>query len=115
MAYLIGAWYTENEVAKRITSFRSALGVASATGGVIAGGIVQTMANRAGLRAWQWLFVIEGLIAVAIGLAGFMMVPNYPHQTTSWITEHERKATLDIQTSRDATISTSSSPYKWKK
>ncbi|KAJ8656744.1 hypothetical protein O0I10_007591 [Lichtheimia ornata] len=113
MAYLLGTWYTENEVAKRITSFRSALGVSSAVGGLIAGGIVQTMANRAGLRAWQWIFVIEGLIAVVIGLAGYVMVPNYPHQTTSWITDHERKATLDIQTSRDATISTSSSPYKW--
>lgn len=76
---------------------------------------MQTLANQAGLRAWQWLFVIEGLIVVAVGLAGYMMVPNYPHQTTSWIPEHERKATLDIQASGNAVIHSSSSPYKWEK
>lgn len=111
----MGTWYVENEVAKRITFFRAALNMSSAVGGLIAGGITQTMAGRSGLRAWQWLFVIEGLIAVSVGLTGYMMVPNYPHQTTTWITEHERKATIDIQTSRDATISSISSPYKWKK
>lgn len=91
------------------------MGLGAGAGGLIAGAIVQTMTNRAGLRAWQWLFVIEGLIVVAVGLAGYMMVPNYPHQTTSWIAEDERKATLDTQASGNAVIHSSSSPYKWKK
>ncbi|KAI7881172.1 MFS general substrate transporter [Lichtheimia hyalospora FSU 10163] len=112
IVYVLGTWYTQVEVSKRISIFRSALSVSSAVGGLIAGGIVQTIANRGGLRAWQWIFLVEGLISVAIGMAGYFMMPNYPHQTTSWINENERLITLNTQSSRDVTIS--STPYNWK-
>ncbi|CDS09124.1 hypothetical protein LRAMOSA10484 [Lichtheimia ramosa] len=112
MIYLLGTWYTQVEVSKRVNAFRSAMNVASAIGGLIAGGINQTIADRGGLRGWQWIFVVEGLISVVVGLAGYFMVPNYPHQVTSWISENERLITLDTQLSRDVSISTT--PYNWK-
>lgn len=83
-----------------------------AVGGLIAGAIVQTIADKAGLRAWQWLFVVEGLIAIFVGILGYFMVPNFPHQTTSWITEQERKITMESQISQKKAIS--SAPYSWK-
>lgn len=112
MIYLLGAWYTQEEISKRVNAFRSAMAVASAVGGLISGGIVQTIADRGGLRAWQWIFIVEGLISVVIGLAGYFMVPNYPHQGTSWITEDERLITLNIQSSRNMAIS--STHFNWK-
>lgn len=112
MIYLLGAWYTQAEISKRVNAFRSAMSIASAVGGLIAGGIVQTIADRGGLRAWQWIFLVEGLISVVIGLAGYFVVPNYPHQDTSWITDNERLITLNTQSSRDVAIS--STRYNWK-
>ena len=81
-------------------------------GGLIAGSIVETIADKAGLRAWQWLFVVEGSISIFVGILGYFMVPNYPHQTTSWITNQERMITVESQAAQSRTIA--GTPYSWK-
>ena len=43
-----------------------------------------------GLSAWQWLFIIEGVITIAIAFGAFFVLPNFP-RTTSWLTEEERQ------------------------
>lgn len=46
------------------------------------------MDGSMGLRAWRWLFLIEGVITVAIALAAFFILPNFP-RTTTWLSEEE--------------------------
>lgn len=41
-----------------------------------------------GLRAWRWLFLLEGVVTVAVAFAAFFILPNMP-RTTSWLTEEE--------------------------
>lgn len=48
------------------------------------------MDGTRGLRAWRWMFIIEGAITVAIAIASFFILPNFP-RTTSWLTEEERQ------------------------
>lgn len=43
-----------------------------------------------GLRAWRWLFIIEGSITVGIAFSAYFILPNLP-RTTSWLTEEERQ------------------------
>lgn len=43
-----------------------------------------------GLRAWRWLFLIEGLVTIGVAFAAFFVLPNFP-RTTSWLTEEERQ------------------------
>ncbi|CAH0028714.1 unnamed protein product, partial [Clonostachys rhizophaga] len=71
-----------------------------AFGGLIAAGILANMEDKAGIRAWRWLFIIEGVLTVALGIGAVFILPDYPH-TTAWITERERfiaerRLTLDI-------------------
>lgn len=42
-----------------------------------------------GLDAWQWLFLIEGVITVGIAFAAFWILPNFP-RTTTWLSEEEK-------------------------
>lgn len=49
--------------------------------GLISGAIAQTLDGAHGMRGWKWLFIIEGLIGVAIGIVGFFLLPDYPHNT----------------------------------
>jgi MFS family permease len=42
-----------------------------------------------GYGAWQWLFIIEGVITVGVALAAIPILPNFPH-TTKWLTEEEK-------------------------
>lgn len=42
-----------------------------------------------GWRAWRWLFLIEGVVTVAVALAAYFVLPNFP-RTTSWLDEEEK-------------------------
>ena len=45
------------------------------------------------MRGWKWLFIIEGLIGVVIGLMGFFLIPDYPHNTR-FLKEDERRVAI---------------------
>lgn len=62
--------------------------ISGAFSGLIAAGITNNMDGELGLRAWRWLFIIEGVITVVIAFAAFFVLPNFP-RTTSWLTEEE--------------------------
>jgi ACS family tartrate transporter-like MFS transporter len=57
--------------------------------GLIAGALLN-LDGQLGLRGWQWLFLIEGLPAVLLGIAFFLFLPDTPTHT-KWLTEDERQ------------------------
>lgn len=59
-------------------------------GGLIAAGILANMEDAGGIRAWRWLFIIEGAITVAFGIVALFILPGYP-SSTSWLSTHERE------------------------
>ncbi|KAG2227204.1 hypothetical protein INT45_008448 [Circinella minor] len=93
MALLLGSWYTKDELGKRNMVIASGIPVAGAVGGFVAAGITQVMDGAGGLFSWQWLFIIEGLIGVLVGVSGYYLLPNYPHNT-SWLTSEERQVAM---------------------
>lgn len=46
-----------------------------------------------GLRAWRWLFIIEGVITVVVAIGAFWVLPNFP-RTTTWLSEEERQIAI---------------------
>jgi MFS family permease len=47
-----------------------------------------------GLQGWQWMFLVEGFMAVAVGLIACRYLDNKP-STAAWLPENERKALSD--------------------
>ncbi len=80
-------WFPARERAKVVAMF--------ATGGVIAGIVGSPMSgailglNGMGLAGWQWLFLLEGIPAVLIGLFVFFVLPNGPEQAR-WLSAREK-------------------------
>ncbi len=70
--------------------FYSGALISGAFSGLVAAGIKGNMDGTLGLRAWRWLFIIEGAITVCIALLSFLILPNFP-RTTTWLTEQERE------------------------
>lgn len=64
--FLLSCWYTRQELPLRVSLLYSGSLLSGAFGGLIAAGIVDGMAGVAGLAAWQWLFLLEGLLTVSI-------------------------------------------------
>lgn len=92
MIYYLNQWFPARERARAVSRFMMAIPVAGVLGGVLAGGLLG-LNGRLGLAGWQWLFVIEGLPAVALGVAVWFVLPNGPRDA-SWLAEHERTILL---------------------
>jgi MFS family permease len=72
--FILSMWYTPRELATRMAIFYGANTAAGAFSGVIAYGIGRLDGHH-GYTAWQWLFLIEGVITVFIGLCMFKLLP----------------------------------------
>lgn len=65
--------------------------LSGAFSGLIAAGITGGMDGALGLRAWRWLFVVEGAVTVAIALGACFVLPDFPANTRKrWLSEQER-------------------------
>ncbi|KAK3990969.1 general substrate transporter [Cladorrhinum sp. PSN332] len=75
--YLLSTWYTRYEVGKRNSVFYLIGSMSSAFAGILAYGIMQ-MAGTAGMNGWRWIFVIEGIITVVLGVGGYWLLVDFP-------------------------------------
>lgn len=48
------------------------------TSGLLSGAIVRTCEGLGGLEAWRWIFIIDGIISIVVGILGFYMLPGTP-------------------------------------
>ncbi|KAG2200786.1 hypothetical protein INT46_005588 [Mucor plumbeus] len=81
IVFLLGSWYTKEELGTRTAVFVAGSQVSGAFSGLISGAISSGLDGAHGMRGWKWLFIIEGLIAVVIGFVGFFVLPDFPHNT----------------------------------
>ncbi|GME25154.1 Pantothenate transporter [Neofusicoccum parvum] len=88
--FYLSSWYTRKELGLRTAILYSGALISGAFSGLIAAGIRGNMDGDRGLRAWRWLFIIEGVVTIFIAFFGFFILPNFP-RTTKWLTEQERQ------------------------
>lgn len=86
----MSCWYTRKELGLRTAILYSGALLSGAFSGLIAAGITKNLNGAKGMLAWRWLFIIEGVITIAIAFVAFFVLPNFP-RTTSWLTEEERQ------------------------
>jgi len=77
--FYLSKWYTKSELNLRMSIFYSGSLISGAFGNLIAAGILKGLNGTRGLAPWQWLYIIEGSITVAIGLAIMVILPDFPH------------------------------------
>ena len=53
-------------------------------------GLLLDLDGVAGLHGWQWLFLIEGLLASAVGVVAFFYLSNAP-EDARWLSDEERR------------------------
>ncbi|KAF2825752.1 retrograde regulation protein 2 [Ophiobolus disseminans] len=86
--FFLSCWYTRKELPSRIATFYSGYTLSSAFGGLIAAGIVDGMEGLGGYPSWRWIFIIEGALTIVLAFAGYMLLPNYP-SNTSFLSQEE--------------------------
>ena len=74
--YYISTWYTKSQLPLRYTIYFIGNLSASATGSLIAAGILKNVAGSFGLLGWKWIFIIEGVIGLGYGLIFASLIPD---------------------------------------
>lgn len=87
--FLLSSFYTRKELAFRTAMLYSGSLISGAFAGLLAAGIMK-MDGTAGLRAWRWLFIIEGVATVIVAFACIFILPDMP-KTTRWLTPEQRE------------------------
>ncbi|MDP5226734.1 MULTISPECIES: MFS transporter [Arthrobacter] len=82
-------WFPANRRAKAFGMFMSASAFAGVVGGPLAGWIMTSMGGVAGLAEWQWVFIIEGIPSIILGIATLFYLTDRPHHA-KWLTQAER-------------------------
>ncbi|KAF2418049.1 putative MFS transporter [Tothia fuscella] len=91
--FFLSSWYTRNELGLRTALMYSGSLISGAFSGLITAGITNGLDLAKGLRAWRWMFIIEGAITVVIACVAFFILPDFP-RTTTWLTEEERQLAI---------------------
>ncbi len=82
--YTLSQWYKGPELSKRFALYFMGNGLATASGGLLAYGILR-MRGVGGLAGWQWLFILEGIVTVTAGIVFVCFFPGTPSNPVSLV------------------------------
>lgn len=75
LAITLTAFYTPTEQGVRFAYLYLSIGLSGGFGGLFAY-LLLKLDNRAGLAGWRWLFIVEGILSVAIAVALWAFMPD---------------------------------------
>jgi MFS family permease len=82
-------WLPAHRRAKAVAIFMSASPLALLVGSRVAGYVMTYSGGFLGTAAWQWLFIIEGLPAIVLGVLAVFLMPDRP-ANARWLSADER-------------------------
>lgn len=97
--YYLTTWFPTYRRGRIIALFMIGLPLSSVVGGPLSGWIMSHFDQSGGLRGWQWLFILEALPSIALGILTFWVLPNN-HNQARWMSADE-KALLEQELRQD--------------
>ena len=83
-------WFPARERARIVSLFMAAVPLVTMVGGPVSGALLE-MHGLLGLKGWHWLFIVEGLPAVILGVIALKFLDDRPEQAR-WLSREERTA-----------------------
>lgn len=81
-------WFPDKERAHTVALFATGTVIAGIIGSPLSGAILE-LHGTGGLDGWQWLFLLEGIPAVILGLIVIFVLPDRP-QKAKWMSSAEK-------------------------
>jgi len=81
-------WFPKAYRARIVAMFMVAIPISSFLGSPISASLLQ-LEGASGLHGWQWLFIVEAIPAVLLGLAALFVLPSRPSEA-KWLAPEEQ-------------------------
>ena len=91
-------WFPSRERARAVAKFMTATSIAGVIGAPVAGALLK-LEGVAGLHGWQWLFIVEGIPTMLMGISVLFVLKDKPDDA-NWLTADE-KQWLDNELEKD--------------
>ena len=85
---MTSSWYNKEENPTRMAIWHAGNTISNIISGFLAAGILEHMKGVAGLKAWQWFFLIEGMASIVVAIGAFWLLPDWP-DNTRWLSQQE--------------------------
>ena len=82
-------WVPLNRRARFNALFTASIPLAGMLGGPLSGWLMHTFEGVAGMKGWQWMFIVEGLPACALGLVAYFYLQDGP-ASAKWLTASQK-------------------------
>lgn len=92
VGYLLSCWYKRDEFGIRFAIFFSAAAIAGSFGGLLAAAIA-LMDGIGGKPGWAWIFILEGLFTILVGILSFWAVHDFPDEAT-FLSDDDRRRVI---------------------
>ncbi|KAK7202527.1 major facilitator superfamily domain-containing protein [Myxozyma melibiosi] len=101
--YVLGAWFKAHEIQRRGGIFYIGLMLGSATAGLLQGAIFDNLNGVHGLAGWRWMFIIDAIITIPVGIMGFFIWPGTPDRMHSYFFNEKDAAIARRRAKRNGT------------
>ncbi|KAI1482316.1 putative pantothenate transporter [Daldinia eschscholtzii] len=81
-------WYRPDEMSLRLLYFYVCGNLSGIFSGILAFAFDHA-SGAGGLSGWQWLFLVEAIATIIMGVAVWFLLPDFP-ETASWLTDKEK-------------------------
>ncbi|KAF1942948.1 MFS general substrate transporter [Clathrospora elynae] len=89
MVLYLSQFYRRQELALRIGIFYTAASLSGAFGGLLARGL-NAIGPAGGFEGWRWIFIVEGLLTVLVGICSAFLLPN-DIESSRFLTSDEKE------------------------
>jgi MFS family permease len=100
MLFLIGSWYTRQQVGARMAWFMVANDIAGSISGLLGAGL-GSLDGVHGYSGWSWIYFIEGAMTCFAAVLAFFFMLSFPKDSTAFKPEEKelllRRLAIDNQ------------------
>lgn len=89
--FYLTLWYPSNQRSSRTAWFVAAIPLAGVIGNPISGLTMDALSGALGLAGWQWLFLVEGIPSVLVGIWVYSFLDSGIAEA-AWLTAEEKAA-----------------------
>ncbi|KAL4876152.1 major facilitator superfamily domain-containing protein [Aspergillus karnatakaensis] len=88
--FILSQWYPPYMTQLRMSLLYCAAAMSGAFSGLLAAAIAK-MSGVGGYNGWRWIFILEGILTIALGVSAYFILPDSPTHSSRWLTTPETR------------------------